>query len=310
MSAPVEQDEPGNRDGMCVAAAGCQRRALHGHLCGGHWERLSAMLRDVEDESAVLSSVPSMQSRPGNRGASLASERSPAKLEAVVANDPRRGKPSKDVDHYDPWAFDDTASVLDVLHGWGRIIREERRITPPEQITVSGEVDLWVRQLEWIVEQPWIDEAYGDVTRLLGQLRAANGHRAERPYSKCPRDIDGDLCPGEVWVQDEMQAVWRRYSDRCQQTWEQAPGAAVCDTCGASWVTESDKARLKLMVEEAAREAARPRTEDGRRMLTAQEMVDAGLVRTKSAVKTAYSRLGLVSTAGHYDPAIFSKATA
>jgi hypothetical protein len=265
------------------------------------------MLRDIEDEAAVLSSVPSMQSRPGNRGASLASERSPARLEAVVANDPRRGKPSKAVDRYDPWAFDETVSVLDVLHGWGRIIREERHITPPEQVMVSGEVDLWVRQLQWISEQPWIDEAYRDLTTLLGQLRAANGHRADRPYSKCPRDVDGDLCPGDVWVQDELQPVWRRYPDRCERTWEQAPGAAVCDTCGAAWVTEGDKARLKLMVEDRAAELARPRTSDGRPMMTAHEIA-AKLGKTVNAVRIVASRERLVSVDGHYDPQAFGLA--
>jgi hypothetical protein len=122
--------------------------------------------------------------------------------------------------------------------------------------------------------------------------------------------VNGDNCAGEVWLRDEAQAVWRIYPDRCAQSWEQAPGAAVCDMCGAIWATDADKARLKRMVDDMAAELARPKTEDGRRMLTTEEIASK-LATTVANVRKMASRQGIRAERGHWDPDLFrSKAVA
>lgn len=286
-----------------------ERASVIGHLCIGHHQRLADMLREVEEQATLLDARPSMQQQMGSGGSRLASERAPVRLEVLVHTDRRRGTGKSETDD-DAHAAGSTLPILDVLGSWARLVREERELSAPERVTVSGERDLLTRQLDWIAAQPWVDEAYSDVRTLLGQLRIANGTGPDKPHCRCPVILEGEFCRGNVWVHDELQPVWRRYPDRCAQTWEQAPGAAVCDTCGSSWVTEADKARLKRMTDGAAAEASRPVTEDGRPMLTAEEVVERGLAKTATAVRKTASRAGVLSVRGHYDPALFDKATA
>jgi hypothetical protein len=271
-----------------------------GYLCSDHLERLASMLREIEDEAALLSAVPSMQQASGSRGGSLASHRSPARLDVVVANDPRRG----DKALADAWGSDDTLSILDCLGGWARLVREERQLsTPPEAATVVGEREVLSRNLSWIAEQAWCDEFHDEVKALLGQLKRANGTRADKPFCRCPMTLtNGALCTGSVWIHDETQLVWRRYPDRCARDWEKAPGAAKCDACATVWASEADKARLEKMVDDVKKENARPLTWDGRKMYTAQEIADRS-GKKLPAIRMQLSRLGVKAQHGsYYDP--------
>lgn len=278
-----------------------------GLLCDHHFTTLGTTLRDIEDEATVLSAVPSMQQQTGNRGGSLASQRTPARLEVLVHNDPRHGT-GRSEEEDDELAAGQTLSILNTLHSWARIVREERDLTPPDRVTISGERDTLVRHLPWIAAQDWCDEAYGDVRKLLDQLRAANGTRPDRPYSYCPVILDGLTCSGQVWIRDEMQPVWRRYPDRCAAKWEQAPGAAVCDTCGASWATSADKARLRKMIDDTATELARPYTDDGQQMRTATELAD-DLGLKVATVRMRLSRASARAIQGsYYDPRVLDAA--
>lgn len=296
----------------------------HGFICGKHEVILRNTLREIEFEAEHLDASPSMEMRLGNGHSGLASERANGRLNVVAMNDKRTTAHGVRTvgpachscwhdtcmvirrwqDAYDAQAID-IMSVLGTLHGWGRIVREEREMVGPEHITVSGERDFLDRQLIWCGEQPWISEMYGDLRTLLGQIQGANATGPDKPYCACPVITDGRPCRGEVWVHDELQPVWRRYPDRCAATWEDAPGAAVCDMCGAKWATIADKARLKVMVSDAADELARPRTQDGEPMLTAEEIVARGLVSSVSNVRVIAHRLGAVGTGGYYDPRLF-----
>jgi hypothetical protein len=281
-------------------------------------------LREIEFEAEQLDASPSMEMRLGNGHSGLASERANGRLNVVAMNDKRTTahgvRPVGPACHscwhdtcmiirrwqdaYDAQAID-IMSVLGTLHGWGRIVREEREMVGPEHITVSGERDFLDRQLIWCGEQPWIRRV------LLGSAHPARAdpgrqrHRPGQALLRLPRHHRRQPCRGEVWVHDELQPVWRRYPDRCAATWEDAPGAAVCDMCGAKWATIADKARLKRMVSDAADELARPRTEDGEPMLTAEELVARGLVSSVSNVRVIAHRLGAVGTGGYYDPRLF-----
>lgn len=314
--------------GRCVVGRSAHK-ADHGYLCANHEQALRSLMRDIEDEAANLNTAPSMAIRMGNGHGSLASERANGRLTVIAMNDKRTtahgarlAGPSchscwhdtcmiirRWQDAYDAQAVE-IMSVLGTLYQWGRIIREEREMTGPEHITVSGERDFLDRQIIWCGEQPWISEMYEDMRKLLGQIQGANYTGSDKPYCTCPVITSGEPCTGRVWVQDELQPVWRRYIDRCAAMWEQAPGKATCDTCGAQWVTEADKARLKRMMDDSADELTRPRTEDGRAMLTAQELVAQRLVSSVSNVRVRAHRLGVSSVKGYYDPEWFAEKMA
>jgi hypothetical protein len=301
-----------------------EHEAHHGYLCDGHYERLRATLREIEFEAEHLDAAPSMAVRLGNGHSGLASERANGRLNVVAMNDkrttPHHARPAgpscptcwhdtcivirRWQDAYDAQAVE-LMSVLGTLHQWGRIVREERDMSGPERITITGERDWLDRQLVWCGEQPWIDELYDDMHKLLRQVQALNATGPDKAYCTCPVITGGQPCRGEVWVHDELQPVWRRYWDRCAATWEQAPGAAVCNTCGASWASPAEKARLKRMVSDAADELSRPCTEDGEPMLTAEELVAQGLASSAGNVRVIAHRNGVVSVGGYYDPRLF-----
>jgi len=259
--------------------------AEQGYLCGGHLERLSATLRDIEDQASVLSAVPSFAAKTGRSG-SLASHRSPAVLDAIVATDPRSATPGTN----DPLAYDDTASVLNTLHTWAHHIRAERGFNRPTAITITGERDTLTRSLDWIAGQHYARDFYAEMRALLNQLKRTNGTEDDRPQGRCYLPVDGLICGGPIWIDD-------------------AHGHATCARCHQTW----DGAQLALLhhaLEQAKLEAARPHTHDGRPMLTAQELVNQGYSSSIANVRTTAHRRRHTAVQGHYDPHVFEKVQA
>jgi hypothetical protein len=189
--------------------------ARHGLLCVAHFDRLADMLRQIEEEAAILSAVPSMAIRTGSGGGSLASERAPARLDVLVHLDNRRGTGKSETED-DELAAGKTLPVLDVLHSWARVVREERGLTSRAAVTISGERDVLTRALDWIAEQPWVDEMFNEVRQLAGQLKAANGTQDEKPVGRCYLPNETGVCDGPIWVDP---AMGHAHCGRCQATW-------------------------------------------------------------------------------------------
>jgi hypothetical protein len=270
--------------GQCVVHSK-PAEARHGLLCTVHFDRLADMLREVEEESALLSAIPSMAIRTGSGGGSLASTRSPARLDVLVHTDHRRGTGKSETDD-DALAAGQTLPILDVLHSWARVVREERNLSDAGSVTISGERDVLTRALDWIAEQPWVDECFHDVRQLVGQLKAANGTRPEKPVGKCYLITATGICDGPIWVDD---AAGHAYCGRCRETW-----------------TGAQLLLLKKQMELDARERARPHTEDGRPMLTAEEMCSRLKIKM-GTFRTRVHRMRAVSVNGHYDPEPFER---
>jgi hypothetical protein len=300
--------------------------ARHGLLCVAHFDRLADMLREIEEEAAILSAVPSMAIRTGSGGGSLASERAPARLDVLAFRDPQTRRWTRDAmakhplpspKAFGPWCLfcehetctdwragrrrdlhDDehdagserVMSILGVLHGWARVTREERDLTSPDQITISSERRALTHHLEWLAEQPFIDEMFSEIRQLVSALKDLNGTQAEKPIGRCYLPSETGVCAGPIWVDEAM-------------------GTASCGRCRASW-TGYQITVLNYELEKIKAEKARPKTDDGRRMLTAQEMADR-LGTSIANVRKMASRQGIRAVRGHYDPDRFkSKAVA
>lgn len=308
----------------CVICTG-EHAAAIGYLCEGHHRRLGQMLADVEDEACRLTPVPSMQIRTDSGGGSLASERSPARLEVLAFTDPQTRRWTRDATAkhplpapkaHGPWCLfcehqtctdwragrrrdlhddehdagsDRLMSILGVLHSWARLAREERGFSSRGRITVTGERAYLARQMDWMCEQPWIDEFYGELRQLVSALRELNGTAAEKPVGRCYLPAEHGTCDGPVWLD---QASGHAYCGRCRETWD-GPQLAM----------------LSFELERAREEAARPRTDDGRKMLTAQEIADQ-MGTTVNAVRLRLSRARIKAVGSYYHPDALSKVTA
>lgn len=116
--------EGGYGQAQCVVCTK-ERQASIGHLCAGHFARLAEMLREIEAEACHLDARPSMQQTMDSGGGTLPSHRSPARLDVLVHTDYRRGTGKSETDD-DALAAGSTLPILDVLHSWARVVREDR----------------------------------------------------------------------------------------------------------------------------------------------------------------------------------------
>lgn len=169
-------------------------------LCHHHFDQLARLLHDVEEEAITLDIRPPLAvSYDSAGGGALASQRSPVRLEALVLTDRRRGTgvtAGRDLDEH---GWDDTPSVVETLHAWARMVREERQLAQPDRITVISERRLLTAQLDWIARQPWVDDMHTELRDLVSQLKRVNGTTIV-PVGDCDSlQADGSLCDGKVW---------------------------------------------------------------------------------------------------------------
>jgi hypothetical protein len=256
--------------------------APRGYVCDNHMQRLAKTLREIEDEAVHLEVRPSMALTLEHSGHGLAFEQAPARLIPIAFRDPRTRpwEPWADEEKYrpaapkshGPWCLfcehetctawragrrrdlhddehdagsSEIASVLYEIHNWARLIREERELSEPESITITGERDLLSRQLVWACEQPWIDEMHHDLSRLLRQLQRLN-NTLELPVGRCESfQPDGSQCSGQVW-----------HTEIRHEEGPDEPGFR-CDRCRRVWTgTEAVRLRDRMWRDEQERKAA------------------------------------------------------
>lgn len=292
--------------GTCLI---CAREPEHGYLDAECYGRIISVLRQIEDEAAILEAIPSMAQRTGSGGGSLASHRSPAVIDAIVARDRRRGlmrwsaMDGDDLKAFDPMGLDDSASIVETLDSWCRTVEEESGEALPVTATVSGAREYLTNNMPWIARQPWVDEFWIAVRDLLSQLKRTNKTQDDRPVGFCHLIRFDNVCGGRIWQREQERFIWRVAGDRCvREKRKISDGPAFCERCRATWDDPKELDRLHLIEEKRQAEAKRPKTADGRPMLTAQELVAQGYVSSVSNVRTKAHRLGVVSVKGHYDP--------
>jgi hypothetical protein len=271
---------------LCPICA--RRQPTTGYTCSPCFDRLAQQLNDIQREAELLTATPSLAAPTGGRGGTLAAHRAPARVDALALADTRTN----------------TDSAIGVLATWARIVREDRALTPPDRITLPGECATLTRHLDWIAAQPWIDEFATQLGDLLARLRRANPDTLRaRTIGRCPQPD----CGGPIRRRPQQHTMWRDEGDRCTAHAIQLhDGPAYCGRCRATW-EGPDMARLALILERQEREAKRPTTDDGRPMLTAQELVDAGHSTSVSNVRVTAHRRGVRAVNGHYDPAVFER---
>lgn len=305
----------------CVIGDGAHRADI-GYLCNGHFSKLADTLRDIEDEAVHLDARPSMAIRTGSGKGSPASERSPARLDVLAFLHPQTRRWTRDPEPryvpaapkgFGPWCLfcehetctawragrlrdlhDDEAdagsdrlmSALGVLHGWARVIREDRGLTPPDRLTLTGERDTLTRHLEWCAEQPFIDEMYTELRELRAALQLLNGTEDEKPVGRCYLPAEDGPCGGPIWLD---MAAGHAHCGRCKQTWDGQQLAWL------DWELQMAK---------------RPKASDGQPMQTVQEIATKRGM-TVNAVALRMSRAGRRAVGGHYyDPAWLRHADA
>jgi hypothetical protein len=320
----------------CVICA--RRQTERGYTCSPCLDRLAQHLHDCEHEATLLSAVPSMAAPAGSRGGTLASHRAPARLDVIALTDPRT---RPDWDDTTLSVLGVLGTWARVVREQRALTWPERITVTSERKTLSAQLD-WIAAQPWVDDLARDLRALrGQLKACNGtqdprpegscylptsgsaaspDRRPCRDHECEGPQ-QCPRCGGPAPCAYDTCGCDQPPA-----RARYKQTgpllvsgestvkatcggpiWlDTANGHAHCGRCRATW-DGPQLAMLAWELDRAKELRERPHTDDGRPMLTAQELVDAGLVSSVSNVRVRAHRLGVRAVGGYYDPAAFGE---
>lgn len=238
-------------------------------LCGQHLRdgekvtcrrcvtRLARALNDIVTLYALLDDViePGSVMTDGNKPKGRRADAPvPVRLDVLALRDPRT-----------TWTGvnGEIPSVLGVLASWAQVVREDRGLaspcracqhndhdTPcgalamegrsviqcrcnryvPPLATVTSETSLLRKHLDWVAQQPWVDEMAGEIHKLHSALRTICGEPKTRKVGTCVNDDGRGPCRGPLMPS--------RFSP-----------AVTCARCGDEW-DEADLRRLGLILGE------------------------------------------------------------
>lgn len=205
---------------------GCTRRHVDGSrypvrvappilVCHRCTDRLELCLREIPDYYARLprllthGSIDDDAARYGKRADAPA----PMRLDVVDLLDTRRGR------RRDGQAAADRHGVIGLLAPWADLVGEQRRVQAPAG-GVGVTSRFLLRHLEWISQQPWVDELTRELRTLHRQLGDAVGIHPPTPVGHCTAtDADGNQCDGPLWPT--------------------RVGGVICGTCGDRWSSQA-----------------------------------------------------------------------
>lgn len=129
-----------------------------------------------------------------------------------------------------PWAIDTVHDehgdqcgplpIAAVLHGWVRLVAEERHLRGPAAVTETALAAYLDAHLDWAANQPWAGEMHDELRQMMGRIWAITSTRpltraVTRPCPRCDgltlTRTDGDLyvrcgeCLG-CWTETELGA--------------------------------------------------------------------------------------------------------
>ncbi|WP_018686507.1 hypothetical protein [Actinokineospora enzanensis] len=240
----------------CVAGDGEPFPAQHGYrTCDPCADRLRATLNELVELYALVDDamVPGGGGAAA-RGAPGHGSRSPARDSVIVLTDPRTHAVEDDDPH----------SVLAVLSSWADNVRQDTGQDPRGgPATVSGEVAVLVRWLDWATRQYWIGDLGQEVDELAHQLRAALGVQERTiPVGPCPARVTdpgtGRLttCGGPLRARLSVERI---RCPRCRASW---PRDRWDDLGGELGTPVSDYASLSVWLSTPTGTLRRWRGED------------------------------------------------
>lgn len=174
--------------------------AHHGLLCSRCHGRLARALSDIATLYPLLEEllIPGSVNGGGTRG-------KPG------------SRPACDLDVAD--LRDARGTVHAEVSGWARIVIEERQLAA-RPLDVEQSARLLTIHLDWISEQPWVDEALREIGGAAWTIRRVCHDLPDPPIGTCP-DVDprgqADVCGGPLRIHSDAQV------------------SVVCARCGSQW---------------------------------------------------------------------------
>lgn len=197
---------------MTTTCTFCRRRPDRGLVCYRHLDALRDLLDpdnpgsvfDPErpDEIRVLPSIPVLWTLVETRrattgetgGSTVFRSTPPGDLQKMALRD-QRSRPDADTA---PWSVLTTLCAIAGQTDRRSVDGQPEAKPVPEVVAVCR----WLlTRVDWLVDQPWITDAWHDLHAVHAQLRGAWGDPAIRPVGSCEQlvDDDGQLDPRGSW---------------------------------------------------------------------------------------------------------------
>jgi hypothetical protein len=126
----------------------------------------------------------------------------------------------------------DIVPVLAILEAWATLVRDERKIQPCRNTTVTSEAGLLLGHLDWIIGEPFVTDFAEEIRQVKSALHSAIGDHAPRPVGTCP----------VVHPDNDTECGGKLYQDRYGGM------SVTCRKCGETW-GETELRRLGLMTQ-------------------------------------------------------------
>jgi hypothetical protein len=126
----------------------------------------------------------------------------------------------------------DIVPVLAILEAWAQLVRDERKIQPCRNTTVTSEAGLLLGHLDWIICEPFVTDFAEEIRQVKSALHSAIGDHAPRPVGTCP----------VVHPDNDTECGGKLYQDRYGGM------SVTCRKCGETW-GETELRRLGLMTQ-------------------------------------------------------------
>ena len=202
------------------------RRATEGYVT---CDRCAELIREcLQEIPGLYSAVVRPEAllpvvAPGARRGPGFGSRSPANDETIVLTDPRTTWTEQTPVH----------NPLVVVESWARMVREDVGEAPPDGLaTVTGEVALLVRRLDFITRQPWVDDFWKELKEVRRSLREFNGEHKPLPVGKCPTLLqDGSTCETPLWAPLDGDVI-RCRNPKCKREWSRREWLHLGHTLG------------------------------------------------------------------------------
>jgi hypothetical protein len=135
--------------GLCILEHPIPRSAHHGHLCRAHYSQLEQNLAEMP---ALIIEVHKHLSATSQGGPKV----SGTKHKPLPFNEAAS----------DAWRY-----ARDTLASWASMVSEELEVRPPLP-TIDETSRFLMRWLDWISQQPWVDELVSEQNEARKRLRA------------------------------------------------------------------------------------------------------------------------------------------
>jgi hypothetical protein len=126
----------------------------------------------------------------------------------------------------------DIVPVLAILEAWATLVRDERKIQPCRNTTVTSEAGLLLGHLDWIIGEPFVTDFAEEIRQVKSALHSAIGDHAPRPVGTCP----------VIHPDNDTECGGKLYQDRYGGM------SVTCRKCGETW-GETELRRLGLMTQ-------------------------------------------------------------